>query len=222
MKKIFYILLFLTTINQFVFGQLRVEDIVGKYKYIHNKYDSAYLEIKQDSTFIYSWEWKGLKGLTKGKWKIDKKYLYLDSDTQPTIKSDKIRDSYFIKTLNDTSTKKITIQFKDINGLPIKNAECWVIAHGKLYSNNSDNNGIVSFDIERIKHISVVVPFAQKGFITYKDKYLNNKFEITLLKVNQQYLYLTNEKLLLNKIDGELFLHETFYDPKAANIFKKL
>jgi len=222
MKKIFYILLFLTSINQFVFGQFRVKELVGKYKYIHNKYDSASLEIKQDSTFIYYWEWKGLKGITNGKWKIDKKYLYLESDTQPTIKSEKIKDLYFIKAVKDTSKKNVTIQFKDVNGIPIKNAECWVIVSGKLFRNYSDSIGFVSFDLKSIKHISVVAPFAQKGFITYKDKNLNNKFEITLLKVNQRYLYLTNEKLLLNKIEGELFLHETFYDPRATNIFKKL
>lgn len=215
-------LLFLTTISQIVFGQFRVDDFVGKYKYIHNRYDSASLEIKHDSTFTYYWEWKGLKGITSGKWKIDKKYLYLESDTQPTLKSNKIKDSYLIKAVNDTTTKNITIQFKDVNGIPIKNAECWVIASGKLYRNYSDSIGFVCFDLERIKHISVVAPFAQKGFITHKDKYLNNKFEIILLKVNQRYLYLTNEKLLLNKKDGELFLHETFYDPRTANIFKKL
>jgi hypothetical protein len=214
------IILAITEIS--LFGQIKFADAVGEYQYIHNVYDSASLTLKSDSTYSYCWEWKQLKGITTGKWTVDKKYLFLNSDIQPPVNSKRNDDWYEVRAINRGMSDKLKIQFMDLNESPLQYADCWVITKGKILRGISDSTGIIYFNIKAVKHISVVAPFAQKGFITFKDNYKHNDIEIRLLNVNQEYLYMTNKKLALNILNGNLYLHETFYDPRSTNIFKKV
>jgi hypothetical protein len=223
MTKIVLGLIFVLALTEIsLFGQVKFADAVGEYQYIHNVYDSASLTLKSDSTYSYCWKWKQLKGTTTGKWTVDKKYLFLNSDIQPPVNSKRNNDWYEVRAINHSVSDKLKIQFMDLNESPLQYADCWVIAKGKILRGMSDSSGIIYFNIKAVKHISVLAPFAQKGFITYKDNYKNNDIEIMLLNVNQKYLYLTNERLAFNILRDSLYLHETFYDPRATNIFKKV
>jgi hypothetical protein len=210
-----FFMLFLTSSN--IFGQVSIDHLLGDYQFINKDLDSGYLTLKADSSFTYFWRWNDYKGLTKGKWMKKKEYIFLKSDTLPNLKSNKNKYLFTVKATKDSTIKNSIIRLKDVNGLPIMDANCWT---GKSEF-KTDSVGIGKFKENNAKYISISMKFAD-SFIIVFNKEKNNVFDITVLDVNLKYLYKKNERLLPVYINDTLFLREGFIDKKTTYEFKKI
>lgn len=200
-----------------IFGQVSVNNLLGEYQFINKDLDSAYLKLKKDSSFTYFWRWNDYSGLTNGKWIIKGEYIYLKSDTLPNLKSAKNKHLFTVKATQDSTVRNSVIRLKDINGLPIMDADCWT---GKSEF-KTDSSGIGKFNEKKAKYISISMKFAD-SFIIVNNKEKNNVFDVTVLDVNLKYLYKKNERLLPVFINDTLFLREGFIDKKTTYEFKKI
>jgi hypothetical protein len=224
MERIFVIIFFvIISTGQKMFAQFSLQEISGKYQYIKHNLDSANLELKYDSTFIYSWNNKQYNGITTGTWIINKKRIVLNSSIKPQLKSKKLEDKFIIKATYDSlSNNKTKIKIKDVNEEPLRFIDCRALTKKRWIDTKSDSNGIVLFDVNPIKWFSVFVTYAQDGFISFSNKDKKNNFEIKVLTVNQRYLYFDNLSFMVCLNNNRLYLHEDFIDPKATDVFKKI
>ena len=214
-EKTLFFLLILISPN--IFGQVSINNLFGEYQFINKDLDSAYLVLKADSSFTYYWRWNDYDGLTNGKWMKKGDYIYLKSDTLPNLKSAKNKHLFTVKATQDSTIKKSIIRLKDINGLPIMDADCWT----SKSNFKTDSFGIGEFKDDKAKYISISMKFADSFIIVY-NKENNNVFEITVLDVSLKYLYKKNERLLPVFINDTLFLREGFIDKKTTYEFKKI
>jgi hypothetical protein len=216
MKKIIFLFLMVLISPEF-YAQISTGTLAGEYKYVHQDLDSAYLILKADSTFSYYWRWNDFEGCTHGKWIKKGKYIYLNSDTLPNLKSTKDKDRFTVQASRDSTLKQSVIRLKDVNGVPIMDADCWT----DQSRFKTDSSGVGRMDDDNPRYISVSMKFAD-SFITFHNKDKYNVFDITVLDVNLHYLYKKNEFLLPVYVNNSLYLKEGFSDKKATYEFRKV
>jgi hypothetical protein len=179
------------------FSACKVENITGMYRTKGAVGGQAFIEINNDSTFIYKYHVGVASSKTIGKWKKDREFLILNSDQQPP--ADTLENFRILKQFK-TESDSISIKLHYPDSSIKFNGMYALYKDGKLKNSDMIWNGDCNLNFPKIDFDSIYI----SPFYGYKSIILNsnikNNIEILLTEIpNFGYEYFTNKAMKVRK-----------------------
>ncbi len=176
---------------------LSTQKLVGEYRHDVIYGIGSFLELSNDSTFVFNWQQGLILGETLGKWRYEKNGIFLTSERQPEkVKSDYIvKDTLFSKNnSNDTLWVKLT----DIQGDILPFAICNIFKRKKdtIHSESTNINGELAIPLKKITKAKNI-HFTYLGFLKANiavKQITSNSIVVKMKQENNPYVYFTNER----------------------------
>lgn len=212
--KFLQVILCLTFLS---FSTCKVENITGLYRTKGAVGSQAFIEINNDSTFVYKYHVGVASSETLGKWKKNGEILIFNSDQQPP--EDTLPNFRIIKQIK-TESDSINIKLHYPDSLMKFNGMYGLYKNGKLKDSGILWNSDCKLSFPKTDFDSInISPFYGYKSITLSSNIKNN-IEIILTEVpNFGYEYFTNKVMKVKK--GKIInLSENIY--YSAKEFRKV